>query len=440
MLSRRSLIAGTAALVAGCSLAEPQSAPSAPQEVALNFVAPTYGFFRNPLLFEERPVDTYRRTVAMLEADSENPFGPTRSGYRLDLRLYEEVYPLYRPSKAQEAEEAAQTAARDTIASLLEDLAADLVFVHWIDAGRLGQDGLLLPLDRFSGPAGTELDQEFFTSVLNQFRSDGALYALPIGALPTMLYYDEGYFAEQGVPPVDARWDWDDLVESAVKLTTYKEDGTVARWGLIAHLEEVWWALWQNGAEAVDPDTLQCRLQEPAAVEALQFVHDLMHTHRVSPPVSSRALWELNFIGRSPPAMLYSRSQVVPEGYRTAALPLGKLYAVPVRAGFGIGIAARTKHSETAYAALRGLTLAMQEETAVPAGRVAVARLADIRTDLRPAEVAAFQHSLEHGRAWPQASIQTVAMHEIMERLGGDDDMATIINGACARVAEYQQG
>ena len=81
-----------------------------------------------------------------------------------------------------------------------------------------------------------------------------------------MLYYHERHFRDRGVPPVDATWDWDDLVNNAAKLTTYKQDDTVERWGLLAHDDHIWWALGQNGAEAVDPNTLSCRLQEPAAV------------------------------------------------------------------------------------------------------------------------------------------------------------------------------
>ena len=443
MLSRRSLLAGTATLAAGCGLAElPLSAPSVLQETALNVAASTISYISFGVPFEG-PENKYGRAVAMLEADKENQFGPTRGGYRLALRFFEELYPRYAAPKTHEEVDVAQAASLDAAAALLEDLEADLVIVQPTDALWLGQEGLLLPLDRFSGPAGATLDQEFFPSALNQFRRDGALYALPIGALPVMLYYDEDYFAAQGVPPVDASWDWDDLVESAIKLTTFKQDGSVARWGLIAHKEWVWWALWQNEAEAVDPDTLQCRLQEPAAIEALQFVHDLIHRHRVSPPVSWRDLWESSLIGLSPPAMLYHHLPLAPSGaFRTAALPRSKVHAVPVRADFGLAIAARTQKTEAAYTALRGLTHAMQEEVAVPASRAAVARLAEIRTDLRPAEVAAIQHSLEHSRADPQPGLhvsQLVAMHEVMESLGRGDDVAAMVNGACSRVREYQR-
>ena len=431
-LSRRTMLASTAALAAGCSFAEPPlDAPSVPQAVALNVAAPSYGSLGNPLLTKERSEDTYRRGQTTLESNRESPYGPTRGGYSLALQFYEELYPHnVEPITTEEA----RTAALDTVEALL----ADLVILVSHDATRLGPEGLLLPLDRFSGPAGAELEREFFPSVLDQFRRDGALYALPIGARPLMLYYDEDHFKLHGVPPVDASWNWDDLVESAAKLMRVREDGTVERWGLIAHMWEIWWALWQNGAEAVDPDTLQCRLQEPAALEALQYLHDLIHTHRVSPPTTWRDLRSSRW--PSPPAMLYDHFPLAPSGFRTAELPRGKMHATQVRADFGIALTAQTKHPDVAYTALQGLTHALQNEVAVPASRAAAARLADIRTDLRPEEVAAIQHSLEHGRAEPVFHVpQMIAMGEIMARLGSGDDVATMVNSACSAVREYQQ-
>ena len=442
MLSRRSLLAGTAALASGCNMfGSLPSAPNVLQQVELKVAASThYGFFRDPLS-DEKKEDKYRRAVTMLEADRDNPHGSTRGRYSLDLRFYEMLYPLYDPPKTREEGEAAQRASLEAAAELLESLEADLVSVWHPDAGWLGENGILLPLDRFIGPAGSGLEREFFPSVLDQFREGGALYALPIGALPVMLHFDEGYFALRGVPPVDTSWTWDDLVDAAVKLTTRKEDDTVARWGLIAHMEWVWWALWQNEAETVDHDTLQCRLQVPAALEALQFVHDLIHKYRVSPLANWRDLQGSRW--PTPPAMLYDHVPLPPAGFRTAALPRGKVHAVPVRADLGLAIAARTKQPDAAYAALRGLALAMQAEVAVPASREATARLADFRTDLRPEEVAAIQHSMEHSRAEPRAGVdvpQLVAMHEAMERLGRGEDVAAMVNGSCARLREYQQG
>ncbi len=451
MLTRRSLLAGSAALAAGCStVGSPLSPPSAPQVAEINVAAYTsYGYLSQPFagdVFRSSPEEKYQRAVTALEKDKESPYGPARGGYQLALRFFEDNYSIMEePPKSQEEVEAAQAAALEAAAGILENLEADLVTVWPEEARWWGRSGLLLPLDRFTGPESTEFNQEFYPSVLNQYQVDGAQYALPVGAAPLMLYYDVEHFAEQGISPPDATWDWDNLAEKAVKLTVNNEDGSVVRWGLVARGERLFWALWQNEASLVDMDTLQCGLQEPAAVAALQFVHDLMHKHRVSPVANLRDLWDyfiLTSPAITPPAMLYGYPPMhlsQRNRFRMAPLPRGKVHATPVRTAFGLGIAARTQHAEAAYTALRGFTRAMQAQAVVPSSRAAVARLAETRQDLRPEEVAAVQHAMEHGREWPQRGLPLHVMHELTDNLGRGDDVATVVNAACSTIDDYRQ-
>ena len=443
MLTRRSLLGSTAVLAAGCStVGLPLSPPSAPQDAEIKVAAFTRSIYLSMPYGNYVPGDDnevrYERALAALEEDEDNAYGPKRGGYSLALRFVEDFAPQIEQSKTVEEAEASREARLDAVAETLDSLDADLVTVWPHEARWWGENGLLLPLDRFSGAGESELNQEFFPTVLNQYRRDGALYALPVDAAPLMLFYDPRHFTNQGVPMPDVNWDWDDLVRNAVKLTTAKQDGTVARWGLIAHGQRVFWALWQNEATIVDMDTRQCRLQEPAAVEALQFVHDLLHKHRVSPLAEMRDLWD--YLRATPPAMLYDFPPMIHNqrnSFRMAALPRGKVSATPVRTHLGIGIASRTQKTEAAFAALKGFNLAMQEHVAVPAGRDAVARLADIRPDISPAEVAAVQHSLEHGREWPQHGLVLRTMDDITWGLGRGDDVATIVNQACSLAHEF---
>ena len=370
------------------------------------------------------PPERYKKAAAALAADMQNPYGPTRGGYRLDLRLVEDFFP----------ETNQNTPPKDVIrnvTAVLEGLDAHLVTV-WPELAKwLGRNGLLLPLNRFSGADEEALNRQFFPVALDQFRVDGALYALPVSAAPLMLYYDGEHLQAQGLPAVDASWEWDNLREVADRLTIYNNDGTVQRWGLDAHSEGLWWALWQNGADLLDPDTLSCRLQEPEASEALQFAHDLIHRHRVSPPASLPEWMAL--VGRTPPAMVYLHPPPFPlwENLRMAALPGAKAHTVPVRDGFGIGIAARTQQTEAAYTALQGFVRAMQDQVVIPAGREAVAGLAETRSNIRPEEVAAVELSLEHGRARPQTASQESVMNNIVEALVRGDDVETVVNKAC---------
>ncbi len=414
MLSRRTLIVGTAALAAGCGfLKSPLSAPGSPQPTALNWVSGAH-LGLSDRLGTLRPKEILQQSITALQDDEENPHGPKRGRYQLTLRYVE------------------YSAIPSDYPAWLEEIEADLVTVHAGNAKALAESGLWLPLDQFMGTADPELEAAFFPSAIEQFRH-GALYALPVDARPLMLSYDAEHFArEQVPPPTDGSWNWDDLVENAVKLTRRREDGTPVRWGLGAHSNQVWWALWQNQAEAVDPDTLQCRLQEPAAIEALQFIRGLIHSHGVSPQTIN---WEF------PPAMVYAPPPWRPSygDYRLAALPRGKVQAVPVFADMGIAIAARTENAETAYTALKGLVHALQTRVGVPAEREAVARLGEYRTDLRPEEIAALQHSMEHGRGMPQNVPALFAMDSVVKGLVRGDEVASVINEACSVAREYQQ-
>ena len=429
MLSRRSLLATSAALAVGCG----RAAPPVLEPVQLN-VAAYIGFVTVELQGVRCYEGAYQDVIAALERDTESPFGPTRGRYELTLKYIEQLFP------GAEWETPADEAL-DTVAALLDELDADLVTVWPELAQWLGRRGLLMPLDQFGGADKETLEREYFPVALDRYRADGALYALPVSVSPLMLYYHAGHFLRQGVPPVDTSWDWDDLVEHAAALTTYGEDGGIQRWGLVAHghqiRTDIYWALWQNGAEALDPNTLACRLQEPAAVAALQYIRDLMHTHQVSPPASDVEL--LNITESIPPAMRYSYAHNRPDPaiYRMAALPEGREFVVPVHDGFGIGIATRTPRTERSFTALRGLIHAMQQRVSMPAKREAVAGLTGFQVTLKPEEVAAVARSLEHGRPLPQHELQDLATVTVVESLARGEEVATAVNKACAIIEKY---
>ena len=396
MLSRRILIGSTAVLAAGCGgLDIPFPELGAPKVTPLTWVSRSIAELNTGpgiASFEEK----LRRMERNLADDDESPFGPARGRYSLALQYVERYAGPYSDPDTE------QFRKPEHLAAWLEEVEVDLVTLWPEEARALGERGVLLPLDRFGGADGSDFEREFFSPHLDAFRENGALYALPVGAHPLMLYYDVDYFAQVGVAPPDSSWDWDDLVEQALRLTQREEDGTVTRWGLAAHRGYIWWVLWQNEAEMVDALTSQCRLQEPAAIEALEFFRRLIHIHRVSPAAFSTDLSGLIDDPKgAPPAMLYNTA---PRGYsrlnyRWAELPRGKVRSVPVDTDPGIAIVAQTAKPEVAYRALRGLLKTMQSYVGVPSEREAVARLGQFRSDLQPQEVTAIQQSMEYGRA-----------------------------------------
>ncbi len=436
MLTRRALIGSTAVLAAGCGgLDIPFPVLGTPKITPLSWVSRTIPGL-NPRYLVASPEQNLRLIERELAEDSESTFGPTRGKYSVKLR-YERLYAG--PYSDRDAEEFLKP---EHLAAWLEEIDADLVTVWHPEARALGEMGALLPLDRFSGD-GSGVSGEFYSSVLDPYQANGVLYALPVGADPLMLSFDADYFESMGVAPPDGSWDWDVLVENALRLTQREKDGTLSRWGLVAHSgSSVWWALWQNEAELVDAVTSQCRLQEPAAIEALELFRGLMHTHGVSPTLYGADLRKSSADpAGSPPAMVYypvlyrsSRAN-----YRRAELPRGKVRSVPVSTYPGIAIAAHTAKPEAAYTALRGLVKTMQPHVRIPTEREAVARLGQIQPDLQPEEVVAIQQSMEYGRAWPQDEAQVRAMFKVVEALVRGDEVVSAVNQGCTVLYENQR-
>lgn len=411
MLTRRALIAGSAALTAGCGFLESRfSAPSLPQERPLIWAVSRVFEQELPWLAEQ-----------LLNKDEENPNGPKRGGYVLTRQeVGEDLY-------------------GDELIAVLKEMEADLVNVDTLNVDELAERGVLLPLNGFRGADEATLNQEYYPSVLDQFRVRESLYALPLNAMPLMMHYDEALFVSESVPPMDSSWTWADLVRVAEQLTKKREDGTVRRWGLVAHNFGICWALWQNNAEVVDPATGECRLGDAAALEALEFMRGLFHTRRVSPAAIGREMWDNIYINGVAPAMIHSPFPKPSLGIRLGELPRGKAQVVPVRAHMGMAIVAETPRPELAYVALRGLVDVMQELVVIPAQRDAVARLGDFKVGLEEKDISIIQRSMEHGRGVPRYG-QTArkALDRVLKALVQGDDVITAVNDTCRYIRQFQ--
>lgn len=247
MLSRRALVTGAAALGAGCGpIGSFLSVPALPKRAELSWVSLAFDGLHEPAARVHDPFAKLQSAVAALEEDKANPDGAERGNYRVTPILLD----FWTPYPASWRQLVASFAA----------LEVDLISLHAPMVRALAELAeterpVLLPLDQFFGAHDALLLEEFYPYLLEPFRFKGSLYALPVNALPLMLYYDARYFAAAGVPPVDGSWDWDALAKAAVTLTRRNDEGATDHWGLEAHRYGLWWALWQNEALVHNPET-----------------------------------------------------------------------------------------------------------------------------------------------------------------------------------------
>ncbi|MCD9025274.1 ABC transporter substrate-binding protein [Cohnella silvisoli] len=119
------------------------------------------------------------------------------------------------------------------------------------------------------------------------------------------LFYNEDIFNDAGLTPPPSKaseaWTWDEFVEVAKKLTVDTKGRNAAdadfdpknikQYGVNV---PTWWGsysnfIYSNGGDFVSEDGKSFALNQPAAVEALQKVADLINVHHVAPsPVQAK--------------------------------------------------------------------------------------------------------------------------------------------------------
>jgi ABC-type glycerol-3-phosphate transport system substrate-binding protein len=126
---------------------------------------------------------------------------------------------------------------------------------------------------------------DFFPGILDHFRRQGRLWALPAGVGETLIFYNRGLFDATGVPYPAPGWTWDQFLDAVIRLTNgegnTKQYGFVDAWGgqgLIPFIQ-------QHGGDLLDRDAADPApaLDDPPVVEAVQWYVDLVFKHGVSP-------------------------------------------------------------------------------------------------------------------------------------------------------------
>lgn len=170
----------------------------------------------------------------------------------------------------------------------------------------LAGKGVLTPLDDYVKASKTvNLDD-----IIPMFRESGIFkskrYGLPFSGGGFFYYYNDDAFKAAGVPAPKAEWTWKDFQEAAVRLTK-REGDRVTQWGG----DRGNWRGWvlSAGGKVTDDSLKKCLLDSPEAIEGLQFLQDMIHTHKALP--TNEALQEADnqamfMSGRS--AMGYTNS------------------------------------------------------------------------------------------------------------------------------------
>lgn len=223
---------------------------------------------------------------------------------------------------------------------------------------------------------------DFYPQILDGFRCHGGLYGLPRDNDTKVIFYNRDLFDAARLPYPQDGWTWDDLRRDALALSA---SGGPPHYGF-AFEPDTWWKLWvwQNGGDLYDDPVAPTRLtlESPAALGALQFLHDLIYVDHVTPPyaqlTSSEQIGQLFTSGKL--AMAFGNHALVPlfagtPGLHWAAAPLPRsVAAVNYAGGAGYVIAARSHHPQQAWTFLKWLLSTKGEAIFTESGLIVPSR------------------------------------------------------------------
>src|SRR5262249_39285721 len=116
----------------------------------------------------------------------------------------------------------------------------------------------------------------------------GKRYGMPYWQSPGAFFYNATLFKRASLPPPSESWTWDDLLDAARRLTRPGET-----WGFqTAYGWEKSWLQFIRaaGGDYLNKEMTRTTCNAPVAVEAMQWVADLVLKHRVMAPPGDTSL------------------------------------------------------------------------------------------------------------------------------------------------------
>ena len=177
--------------------------------------------------------------------------------------------------------------------------APDVFFANATELPIMISKSILHPLDDFIQQSKYDVS-DFVPAAFHQYQHAGKTYGLPRGFGMEAIFYNIDLFKKAGVPPVPTDWKatgWDfaALAAAAQKLTTGSGAGRTFGYVIDPTNNREWMTyVWSNGGEIFNSDNSQCLLDQPPAVEALQFMQDLIVKYHAAPTAAQTT--EIGFI------------------------------------------------------------------------------------------------------------------------------------------------
>ncbi len=131
-----------------------------------------------------------------------------------------------------------------------------------------------------------KINMDDLVYIPSSIKYQGKQYGLPFQPNIGMMTINKTLFRNAGAPLPDSKTTYQQLLESLQKVAN--PDATIygieTRWGAAQ------WAhfIWAWGGEILSPDFKKTLIDQPAAIEGLQFMFDLLHRYKVGTPIDEK--------------------------------------------------------------------------------------------------------------------------------------------------------
>jgi multiple sugar transport system substrate-binding protein len=144
---------------------------------------------------------------------------------------------------------------------------------------------LFAPMDDYiaNDPEAGPLLDAMNPTLVEGFTKDGSIYLVPNTWNSMLIYYNTQMFADAGIDRPADDWTWDDFLAIAKQLTTGEGDSKVYGFGLPYFNFGIMPWLYTNSASTMSDDLTTPTMTDPATVEAVEWVRDLVTEEGVAP-------------------------------------------------------------------------------------------------------------------------------------------------------------
>lgn len=165
--------------------------------------------------------------------------------------------------------------------------APDIITVGDTQVPIFGKNGGLADMTPFiEGDNGLDLS-EFYEDIVKYGEYQGKLYAMPKDWTNMAIIYNKKLFDEANLPYPQPGWTWEEMYETAKKLTK-RENNKVVQWGLKlpgANQRRVQPLVlaYSDGVVSPDGSKYEGYMNSPGMVKAMQWYSDAYHKDQITP-------------------------------------------------------------------------------------------------------------------------------------------------------------